>query len=201
MGIPTGIVTIYSGSVPLTTVTLDNSGHANYSTSSLPAGTLTLVALYSGDSNFSSSTATLAQQVNPISTTSSLSSSLNPSSFSQGVTFSSMITSATGLIPTGSVTFFDGAQMLGTSTLNNLGVATFTTLILTPTSHLITATYNPDADFITSSSNLTQVVSQAPTSTTILTSSPNPANPGDLITFVASTSSATGIPTGTPHFF
>lgn len=201
MGIPTGIITLYSGAVPLTTLPLDGAGHASYSTATLPGGVSTLVALYSGDSNFSSSTATLAQTVIPVTTNSTLTSSVNPSFFNQPVTFSMAVTAVSGAIPTGSVTFNDGATVLGTTNLNNLGVATFTTSSLTAASHPITATYNPDPNFAGSNASLTQVVNPADTITAILTSSPNPSNEGDLITFVASTNSALGTPTGSLTFF
>jgi hypothetical protein len=199
-GTPTGVVTLYSGTVPLATLTLV-AGQASYSTSTLPAGTSTIVALYSGDSNFSSSTATLAQVVNPIGTNTTISSSVNPSIFDQAVIFSSTVTSTTGPTPTGSVSFYDGASLLGTTNLNPLGSATFTVSTLMPGSHTITAVYNPSPDFATSSNTLTQVVNEAPTVTAILTSSPNPSNQGDLVSFIASVTAPTGIPTGTVTFY
>lgn len=201
VGIPTGVITLYSGAVPLSTLPLDGSGHASYSTSTLPGGTSTLVALYSGDANFSASTDTLAQQVIPVTTNSTLTSSSNPSAFNQPVTFTMMITAASSAIPTGSVTFSDGSVVLGTTNLNNIGIATLTTSTLAAGPHSITATYNPDPNFATSSANLTQVVNAATTITSILTSSPNPSDEGDLISFFATTNSVLGTPSGTLTFF
>ena len=66
-------------------------------------------------------------------------------------------------LPTGTVTFKDGATTLGSGTLANVGgtaTATFTTSSLSAGSHPITATYGGDASFLTSTSApLTQAVS------------------------------------------
>jgi hypothetical protein len=51
-------------------------------------------------------------------TTTTLVSSLNPSGLGQAVTFTATVT---GLSPTGTVTFKDGATTLGTATLNGAG--------------------------------------------------------------------------------
>jgi hypothetical protein len=53
---PTGTVTFYSGQTALGTGTVNASGHATYSTSSLAVGTDTLSAVYSGDTTYSAST-------------------------------------------------------------------------------------------------------------------------------------------------
>ncbi|MDV9203194.1 Ig-like domain-containing protein, partial [Streptomyces sp. Wh19] len=53
--------------------------------------------------------------------------------------------------PTGTVDFFDGATLLGTGTLSG-GVATFTTSTLAIGTHPLTAVYNGDANFTSSTS-------------------------------------------------
>ncbi len=55
-GVPTGLVTFLSGTTQLGTGTLNGSGQANYSTSSLTAGSYSVTAQYGGDSKFSAST-------------------------------------------------------------------------------------------------------------------------------------------------
>ncbi len=91
-------------------------------------------------------------------TTTTLTSSVNPSNFGQSVTFTA---TATGegfkVTPTGTVTFFDGSTNLGTSNLNTSAQATLTTSTLTVGTHSITATYNGDSNFASSTSS---VVSQ-----------------------------------------
>src|SRR5207253_4560243 len=91
-------------------------------TSALAVGTHSLTVAYSGDLEFSASTsATVTQTVNLASTTTSLTSTPNPSAVGQAVTLRatvSPVAPATG-VPTGSVTFRDGATSLGVVALVN----------------------------------------------------------------------------------
>ena len=86
-------------------------------------------------------------------TTTALVSSLNPSNFGQAVTFTTTVKSQ-GFkgTPTGTVSFFDGTTNIGKSKLNSNGVATLTTSTLSVGTHSMTATYNGDANFATSTS-------------------------------------------------
>jgi hypothetical protein len=67
------------------------------------------------------------------------------------VTFTSTVSGASGAA-TGSVTFNDGATVLGTVTLNGAGQAALATSALAAGSHSITAAYNGDAVYAGSSS-------------------------------------------------
>jgi predicted nucleotidyltransferase len=76
------------------------------------------------------------------------SSSLNPSHVGDSVTFTTTVKQSvpgTG-VPTGTVTFKDGNNALGTVPLNS-GVAMFTTSGLSVGSHKIVASYSGDANF------------------------------------------------------
>ena len=64
---------------------------------------------------------------------------------SNPVTLTATVSSGTGT-PTGTVSFFDGATLLGTSTLA-AGSATLSTSALTKGTHAITVTYSGDANF------------------------------------------------------
>ena len=91
-------------------------------------------------------------------TTTALTSSSNPSNFGQSVTFTATATSeGFQVTPTGTVTFFDGSTNLGVSNLNASAQATLSTSTLTVGTHSITATYNGDTNFASSTSS---VVSQ-----------------------------------------
>jgi hypothetical protein len=155
-GTPTGAVTFKDGSASLGSVALDAAGHASFATSALVAGTHSITAAYGGDNNFIISTsAPRGQVVVQASTITRLTSSKNPSSSGQSVTFTATtlpVAPAAG-IPTGAVTFKDGATVLGTMTLDVSGQATFTTTELELGTHSITATYSGDANFVASTSS------------------------------------------------
>src|SRR5467141_854501 len=128
-------------------------------------------------------------------------SSLNPSALGQAVTFTATVKPATGSgTPTGTVTFNDGATVLGPGTLSG-GTATLTTSGLGAGVHSITAIYGGDASFASSTSPvLMQTVNKAASSTSVVSSN-SASNRGAAVTFTATvTSSATGTPTGTVTF-
>jgi len=152
-------VTFKRGSTKIGTGTL-SGGTVTFSTSSLTAGTASITAQYAGDSQFLTSTSSaITQTVSKAATSTSLASSPNPSTVGQSVTFTATVTSSTGAIATGSVTFKDGTTTLGTGTLDATGTATFSTTTLASGSHTITATYPATTNFTTSTSTkLIQVV-------------------------------------------
>jgi hypothetical protein len=98
-------------------------------------------------------------------TTTAVGSSANPSVAGDAVTFSATVSAAAaGLgVPTGAVTFYDGATALGTAALDGAGQATLTTASLSAGAHAITAAYPGDPNFAPSSSTtLTQKVKTRP---------------------------------------
>jgi hypothetical protein len=93
-----------------------------------------------------------------IATTLSLSSSRNPAHPGQSITFTARLDLASGSGATGTVTFMDGATVLGTAPLGSNKKATFSVSSLTLGSHTITATYSGDASFAGSSGSITQTI-------------------------------------------
>jgi hypothetical protein len=161
-----------------------------------------MTAQYSGDTFVNSATsATIAHQV-LAATSTSLAASLNPSVFGQGVTFTATVTSATPGTITGTVTFKDGAAVLGSSIISS-GKATFLTSALAAGVHSITAVYSGNATFGTSTSPvLSHTVNKAASKTSV-SSSHNPSVFGQSVTFtatVAAVSPGSGTPTGTVTF-
>ena len=129
---------------------------------SLAAGSHSVVAAYLGNGDFKASTSpTLTQVVNKDSTTTLLSSSLNPSNFGQAVSFTAKVVAnppGSGT-PGGSVTFTaDGVQIGPIMGLVGGQTTSVAVTSLAPGSHLITASYSGDANFLPSSASLTQVV-------------------------------------------
>ena len=203
-GMPTGTVQFMDGANALgAAVTLNRSGVASFTTSTLASGSHSITAFYSGDSNFATSTSAALTQTVKFNTNISLTSPLNPSTFGASITFTAQVkvTSSTAT-PTGKVTFKDGTKTLSTVPLVN-GSASYTIATLTAGSHSITVTYTPTGIFESSSSSaLMQTVSQASTSTSLVSSSTqNTSVSGKSVKFTATVSSSVGTPTGTVTFY
>src|SRR5438034_118002 len=162
-GTPTGTVTFRDGATALSTVTLVN-GSASFQTAALAVGSHPLTATYNGSATFATSTSPVVTQVvnapAAAATSTSLTSTPNPSTVGQTVPLSATVTSGAG-VPTGTVTFRDGATVLATVTLVN-GSASFQTAALAAGSHPLTATFNGSAAFAASTSpTVIQVVNAA----------------------------------------
>jgi hypothetical protein len=125
-------------------------------------------------------------------------SSANPSLFGASVSFTASLTAA-GSSATGTVTFSDGATVLGSAPLN-AGSAQFSSAALVIGAHPITAAYAGDANHTSSQSAvLSQQVLQAGAVT--LASSADPSIAGTIITFTATVAAPQGVaPTGTVIF-
>jgi hypothetical protein len=86
--------------------------------------------------------------------TTSVAASANPSLVATPVTLTATINGGTGTpTPTGTVTFKDGAAVLGTGAVNASAIATFQTSALTLGTHTITAAYGGDPVYAPSSSS------------------------------------------------
>jgi uncharacterized protein (TIGR03118 family) len=99
--------------------------------------------------------------------------------------------------PTGQVTFLDGGNQLGVSSVIN-GVADFNTTFDKVGTHTITAQYSGDATFLPSSENLPLKVSGLATRAAL--AAPTEAALDSTVTLSATISSAGGIPTGQVTF-
>jgi len=138
----TGTVSFLDGASPLGTRSLSN-GVATFSTTSLTTGTHSLTASYPGDTNDTPSVSPpVTQTVGQQTTTTALASAPNPSNPGQNVTLTATVMPSNA---TGTVSFFDGATMLGTGSLNG-GVAIFSTTSLSAGSHSLTASYSGDTN-------------------------------------------------------
>jgi hypothetical protein len=204
-GTPTGTVTFLDGPTPLGTVPL-TAGHATLTVKTLAVATHALTASYDGDGNVAPSTSTAATQtINLATTTTTVTSSANPAVTGRAVTFTAKVSVvAPGVgTPTGAVTFMDGATPLGTAPLDAARQATLTTSALPVGAHPITAVYDGDAGFATSTSLvLTETIGKAATKTTVA-SSATPVVHGVPVTFTATVTvvaPGAGTPTGTVTF-
>ncbi len=197
-GTPTGTVSFMDGAAVLGDAVL-SGGQAAFRTPSLSAGSHSITAVYAGDGNFEASTsAGVTQTVSAAATTTVVGSSLNPSTYGQAVTLTATVTSAFA-VPVGAVTFRMGSTVLATEALDSSGQASFTTSALDGGSSPITAAYSGNSNFLASSSSVTQKVSKAATAT-VLTSSLNPSQVGQAVTFPVTVTSEAGTPTGKVTF-
>ena len=184
---------------------LNASGVATFSTKALAVGLHSIVATYAGDTmHFTSSSDPPLIQTVLEGTATSLTSTANPSAIGQNVTFTATvsISGGGGITPDGTVTFMDGATVLTTQAINAGGVAMYATSTLTAGIHQITAVYNGDAakQIQGSTSSVLNQDVQAPTTAT-LTSSLNPSNYGNSVTFTATIpTSGSSAPTGAVNF-
>jgi hypothetical protein len=175
--------------------------------SSLSPGPYTITAVYSGDSNFTGSTSPgVNRTLEQFATATKLTTSVNPVVTGQPVTLTATVISSRGSLttnltagPTGTVTFYDGATMLGTAAqaLNSAGVAQLTlpSGFATGGPHSLKAVYSGDPTYATSSGTVLQSV--LATTATTLASSVNPTVYGQLATFTATVTATAGVTTST----
>jgi len=170
----TGTVTFFDNGTSIGTGGV-SGGTATFTTSSLGVGSHPISATYGGDGSFagSSTSSALSQVVNSsiVATATTLFSTINPSTVSQTPTLTAVISPAVGGGGpgggpnnfTGTVTFYEGATVLGTSPVAARGEATISLPQLASTyaigTHVYTATYSGDSNYLGSTSNpFSQVV-------------------------------------------
>ena len=125
-----------------------------------------------------------------------LTSSLNPSIYGQKVTFTATVAPSSKFMPTGTVRFKWSRFTIGSATLDSSGVATLTKSNLNADSYALTAVYGGDANNPPSTSAVLNQRVKETTSTSTLTSSPNPSTQGQPVTFTAMINSPTVSPNG-----
>jgi hypothetical protein len=199
-GTPSGTVQFQTNGVNFgSAVSLSSgSGTSGALPTALPPGSVSVTAIYNGDANFNTSTSgTLSQTVNKANSGTAIVSVSNPSVYGQGsVTFTATVTnnssgstgkpSGTVQFQTNGVNFGSSAPLSGISFNVSSGALPTT---LPAGSYSVTAIYNGDANFNTSTSGtLTQTINKA-SPTVTFNSSENPSGYRDSVSFVA------GLPT------
>ncbi|WP_419688228.1 Ig-like domain repeat protein [Burkholderia theae] len=199
----TGTITFYSNGTAIGTASVVD-GVATLETSSLTLGTNSVTASYSGDALLQAATsATLWQAIDAstqvTSTSTTLTTSQSSANYGAGLTLTASVKSSTdqAAILDGTVSFYNGATLLGTATLVN-GQASLTVNQLPVGTNALTAAYSGDAQNATSVSTLSQTVTQSPTTTT-LTASATSITQGTAVTLTANVAGAA--PSGLVTFF
>jgi len=160
--IPTGTYTFNDslnggGSTVLASGSLDASGEAFLTTSTLASGVHTITMVYGGDTNFAGSTSatfTITVPAAPLTAnTAALTVTNTSSTYGAAIGGSVTVTPSTGTgTPTGTVTLNSGATTLGSCTLNS-GTCAFSLTGVAAGAQTLTASYSGDATFATSASN------------------------------------------------
>ncbi len=197
--VTTGTVDFWDFTTVVYSDTLDVSGQATFTTSSLSAGTHRLKAVYNGTPNFQPSTSQrLVHTVSAAGTTTTLAVPAS-SVFGQTVTFTATVTAGVTPVTSGQVTFYDGATTLGSDTLDASGEATLSTSTLAAGAHTIKARFGGNADYGPSEDTKSYTVDQANTTTSITSDDPDSSVVGQpvLVEFtVEAVSPGSGTPTG-----
>jgi len=204
-GTPGGSVDFFSGDTLVGTATI-SGGSAILNTTLLPVGNDAVTARYKGDSQFGPSTsAPTSVTVTQASTTTTLNVNPTTSVKGQSVTLTTTVTAVApgGGSPTGSVEYFNGGTSLGTAPIID-GTSTFTTTALIVGNNTITAVYQGSDGYATSTASAVIATVNQATTTTTLTTSPNPSSVGQETTLtatIAAVSPGSGNATGTVEFY
>ena len=168
----TGQVTNLGALIPLV------AGKATLTSTTIPTGTYTISAVYTGDTSFAGSTSnTLALTSTAIPTTTTIAGlpATVTSTTTSSVTVTVVSSTGTGA-PTGSIQFTVDAVNFGHSILLSSGgsgyaITSPAPLVLTTGTHLVCAIYSGDPTFATSTSTCATVVSTPTPVTLVLASS------------------------------
>ena len=208
--LPTGNVAFTLDGVaqpPAALAVVNGQDVATLTLSTLTAGDHVVAATYDGDASFAASSSDpvdvtiSASSLTP--TTTILTASPTSADFGQPVTFTAIVASSGQAQATGNVTFtVDGVAQppAALSIVNGQDAATLTLDALTTGNHIITAAYDGDSSFVTSTSDSSDPVNvtiNAPALTptaTALSTSPSPFQSGQPVVLTAIVTATGGSP-------
>ena len=192
---PSGTITFINGTTSLLTVPMTN-GAASYTAPNLTGGPHFLTAVYSGDiNNLASTSAIVAIQVNPATTSTTLAVSTLTSSYGVQIGATATVSNATTTPATGTVTFMNGAQVLDVANIA-AGTASFSSSTLPAGVDSITASYSGNANFTaTTSAPLSLIIAGAGTTTAFTLSNSNLTLNANVLSLTS------GMPTGSVRFY
>jgi len=144
-------------SLPLAISYVNGVATASTTIGSPSVGVHTVTAVYSGELPYyaaaNNNSAPLNITVVKANTTTGINSSASTLlQFSTQTVTATVVSTTTGT-PTGTVSFFNGTALLGTSSLNSSGVATYLSSTLGVGSYKVTGVYNGDGNYATSASS------------------------------------------------
>ena len=163
---------------------------------SMTLGTHSITAVYAGTANYTTSTSpAFTQTVVQGTTTTTVISSANPTTAGLALTYTAtfVVAGGTAITPGGTVAFTDGSTVLCAAAPVTAQSATCVVpaTVQTTGTHPITAIYSGDANFVGSTGTLSQVVNAAPVTVTI-TSSGSPSELAVPILYTVTVAAANG---------
>lgn len=204
---PSGMVAFFDGTAVVGVVPLDGSGTAAIAVTAPAAGGHAFSAAYQASGNFAASSSTSAMvSVTPAATSVAMSVSAAAVTFGQGVTLTAQVSSLalSSAVPSGTVTFYDGAAALGAALLDASGRATFAAALPAAGTHAYAASYGGAPNFTASASSAQSVVVSPAATTLSLNASASQISPGQTLTLTAlisASSSSAAIPDGVVQFY
>jgi len=177
IGVPTGTVTFYADGTP---IAVDRPLSGDPATATCTASfnaedsTIEITATYNGDTNYNSSSGTLAPDltVNKAATTTYVDSDKATAVTGETVTLGAEVTGSGTTTPTGTLEFFANSSSLGSVSVNASGVAILATSFnVTDSPVSISATYSGDANYEDSSGTMTGTITVDQATTLVLITS------------------------------
>jgi len=201
--VPTGTIEFQDGGNTLgTAVTLDSTGKATYSSTTLTPGTHNLTAVYSGDSTYPAENATQSLVVNGLTATVKVTPAATSITTATSLNVTIAVTGS-GATPTGTVTITGGGYTSSAARLSG-GSATITIPAnsLSVGSDTLTASYSGDASYApatgTTPPSSPVTVTPAPIAPTVsVTPASATANTGATLSVPVTVTGSGATPTGT----
>jgi hypothetical protein len=201
--VPTGTIEFQDGGNTLgTAVTLDSTGKATYSSTTLTPGTHNLTAVYSGDSTYPAENATQSLVVNGLTATVKVTPAATSITTATSLNVTIAVTGS-GATPTGTVTITGGGYTSSAAKLSG-GSATITIPAnsLSVGSDTLTASYSGDASYApatgTTPPSSPVTVTPAPIAPTVsVTPASATANTGATLSVPVTVTGSGATPTGT----
>lgn len=197
--LPTGIVTFYSGTVKLGSVSLI-AGSASFSETNFLVGAHAISAKYAGSASYNpASSAALTETIQKVVPKITLATSARTAFVDGTVKFTAAVAAVAGIAPTGKVAFYSGTTLIGSEVLA-AGKAVFSTQALTAGTHSITARFGGNANYLTAASTaIVETIDKLAPKVSLRTSA-NPAQVGSKVTFTVTVTGSATIPAGTIVF-
>jgi len=194
--VPQGVVTLLDGGVSLGSATLAG-GAATFGLGSLGAGVHALSGAYAGDGlNPAAVSAVAPVSIAQAPSTTALQSPAQASYAGLPLLLTAAVAPVIAGAPTGQVAFLDGGTIVATATLTN-GMASGTYLTPAQGSHVLTATYAGDGNFLGSSSaGIVATVAAMPDFSVTVPAPSQTVQGGLIASFPLTVSSQGGVFTG-----